>query len=112
MSHFRYGDQLSRKLRVGICLRKRDLPERLSKRIRGVMRKTEYIDIVRVAELRPNNQVLLEVWTDPLFDHLLRKKDYTRFVVYGFVVDEDPEWICEGDVGRGYVNPRKKGPSV
>ena len=27
---------------------------------------------------------------------------HNRYNVFGFVVDENPEWICEGNCGRGF----------
>jgi hypothetical protein len=27
---------------------------------------------------------------------------HNRYNVFGFVVDENPEWICEGNYGRGF----------
>jgi hypothetical protein len=101
MAWFLYKDQPSRKMRVGICLRYRSLPKDLQKRIKKMIMIDESLIFIRVAELKPKNQVLLEVWTEPLFNS--RHNDYIHYSVYVFCVDENPEWVCESDIGRGLV---------
>jgi hypothetical protein len=111
MSWFEYGnlEGKDRRLRKGVWLRVRSLPASLLKEAKKSLRtKADVIDWVVVQEMRPNKQVLLEFWTHTLvLDHLPNKP--WRYTVFHLLVDEDPKWICEGDLGRGYKEPKEKG---
>jgi hypothetical protein len=63
------------------------------------MRDDELIDMVKVLEIQPNNNVYLEFWCrENSTSHIISE----RYVVFGFSEKENPKWICEGDLGRGY----------
>lgn len=109
MSWFSYKDQQIRKYRKGIYLRIRSLPDDLAKKIKAESKKT--LLCVEVKELRPNSQVLLEIWCfSPSLLWWKRKKP-RKYTVFHLLVDENPDWICEGDMGRGFVTPKVKGTS-
>lgn len=102
MSWFVYNDQQRRRYRKGIWLRIRSLPEDLLAKIKKQMKKAESLAWVVVQELRPNNQVLLEIWCyQTRFPWSPKKSE--RFTVFHLLVDENPDWVCEGDLGRGLV---------
>ena len=102
MSWFVYSDQQKRRYRKGIWLRLRSLPEDLLAKIKGNMKSDEQLAWVVVQELRPKNQVLLEIWCNQLNYPWTPAKN-ERFTVFHLLVDEDPNWVCEGDLGRGFV---------
>lgn len=114
MSWFEYGTPKKRSLRKGVWLRVKHLPEDILRRAKAVMKPDEIIEWVVITEIIPNDKVYLEFWckerpfNNPLKWSRFAKKlknnhdFYNRFTVFGFVVDEDPAWICEGDLGRGY----------
>lgn len=116
MSWFNYGTPKKRSLRKGVWLRVRNLPESLLKTAKTLMRINEEIQWIIVSEICPNNQVYLEFWckeTMPLdqgteaIKRFMEEREkntllHNRYNVFGFVVDEDPEWICEGNCGRGF----------
>lgn len=106
MSWFKYGDipDTHRKLRKGLWLRVRTLPAPLLKRIKKRMRLLETLRWVVVAELRPDGQVLLEAWSQRIYE-------FDRYTVVTFLVKEDPDWICEGDLGRGFPKSLLHKPS-
>ena len=54
--------------------------------------------MIKIVELKENNQVLLEMWCRIAFQC---NNKYDRNIVYHFLEEENPEWICEGDLGRG-----------
>lgn len=115
MSWFEYGTPKSRKVRKGVWLRVRCLPQPILDTAKKIMRTGENIEWVIVKEIRPNNQVYLEFWCKeyPALNAGIKvikqffakqKKNpllFNRYAVFGFVADEDPTWICEGDLGRG-----------
>lgn len=98
MSWFYLKDQGSRRKRIGICLRYRSLPEDLSKKVNKIKRINEHPWMIKIVELKENNQVLLEMWCRIAFQC---NNKYDRNIVYHFLEEENPEWICEGDLGRG-----------
>jgi len=100
MSWFILKDQPIRKKRKGIWLRVRnndDVVQAIKKS--KLMRVTEEIECIEIKELRPNNQVLLEVWCSSF--SIWNRKGRERFNVFYLLVNENEEWICEGDLGRG-----------
>ncbi len=99
MSWFEYGTPKRRSLRKGVWLRVRNLPESLVKRVKKHLGMTETIEWCEVKEIRPNGQVYLEFWCRKFGS--LKGPEFVSKVV-GFVTDEDPAWICEGDLGRGW----------
>jgi hypothetical protein len=95
VSWFLYGDQKKRSKRKGIWLRVRNLPEPLLSDVNKFLSTGEQIDYVIVKELQEKNKVLLEFWCHKMFG-----PDERRIVIQ-LSVEEDPEWVCEGDLGRG-----------
>ncbi len=67
----------------------------------GNLRMAERVWKIEIVELRKNNQVLLEVWAQSGID-MMRRKD--RHNVFHLLVDQNPEWCCEGDLGKGSKN--------
>ena len=103
MSWFKYSDQTRRRYRKGINLRIRHLPENLLSKIKANITRKEQIAWITVSELRPNDQVLLEIWCYQLKNPWLSKDKPEKFTVFHLLVDENPDWICEGDQGRGLI---------
>lgn len=107
MSWFLYSDPKKRSHKKGIWLRHRFLPEPILKKARVIMRKGEMIEWVSVCELRPNDKVLLEFWVRSPGDYPKTRdpalKHVARYSVFHLLVDEDPSWVCEGNLGRGLV---------
>ena len=99
MSWFYYGWQDVRKKRKGILLRPFKNPD-VMKAIResGLMRLSDHPWRIEVCELRDDDKVLLEVWCKSLFDAVMDKR---RNNVFHLLVPENPDWVCEGDQGRG-----------
>ncbi len=103
MSWFEYGTPKKRSLRKNVWLRVERLPEKILKDAKKRMRSGEYIDWVAICEIKTAPQVLLEFWCHDPCDAFNRKNVFSpRFTVFHLLVDEDPTWICEGDLGRGY----------
>lgn len=102
MSWFEYGTLPAnkRKLRKGVWLRVRSLPEPLLKEAKKLLSWRETIEWVEVKEIRPEGRVFLQFWCRKI--GFLKPEKPTVFKVFGFDVPEDPTWICEGDLGRGY----------
>lgn len=101
MSHFTLKNQPVRKKRKGIWLRVRsetinDVNEAIQKS--KLKRTTEVIQWIEIHELRDNGKVLLEVWCQSMTDII---KGTPRFNVFHLLIDENLEWTCEGDLGRG-----------
>lgn len=63
-----------------------------------MMEGNEFISHVIVEELRPEAHVLLAVHVQEPGDLAKGRESVIRFEV-----DENPEWVCEGDLGRGFV---------
>ncbi len=101
MAWFFYKDQDRRRCRKGIWLRVRDLPKDVLTEITDKLKANETIAWVVVKELRPYDQVLLEIWCHQ------DKISSFRFTVFHILVDENPDWVCESDLGRGLVIKRK-----
>jgi hypothetical protein len=101
MAWFQYSDQTRRRYRKGIWLRVRSLPDDLIAKIAERNVKNERVLWIVVKELQPKNQVVLEVWCE--------QKPFTVngfdevYTVFYLLVDENPDWICESDLGRGLV---------
>jgi len=100
MSWFKYSDQPKRALRKGIWLRTRNLPAPILKEIESNITNGESLLWVEVKELQKNGFVLLEIWCK----QISKKEKYTVFHVSA---KEDEDWICEGDLGRGFVRSHK-----
>lgn len=105
MSWFEYGTPERRSHRRGVWLRVRNLPKPILKEAKKYLSFTESIEWVEVKEMRPEGRVFLEFWCRKIGS--MRPGKPTVFKVFGLVVSEDPSWICEGDLGRGFV-PRRQ----
>lgn len=100
MSWFTYDVPKPRSLRKGVYLRVRNLPPDMLEQWSAVCqpRPNEQLDMVKVLEIRPAGRVLVECWSHvPFIDHPTDKH-----VVVTFETDENPFWVCEGDLGRGF----------
>lgn len=100
MSWFEYGKPARRSLRRGVWLRVRNIPEPLVKEAKKYLDRNEFIEWAEVKEIRPKGQVFLEFWCRK--EGSMKPGKPVVFKVFGLVVDEDPKWICEGDLGRGW----------
>lgn len=104
MSWFEYGSlpPKKRKLRKGVWLRVRNLPRPILDAVKPKFRSAkESIDWVVVSEMRPDGLVLLEFWChNPFEDNFADGSQ--RFSVFHLLAKENPSWICEGNMGRGY----------
>ncbi len=100
MSWFYYGDPKNRQKRKGIWLRTQTVPEDVKGAIKDTrcLRASESIDRIEVHEMRDNDLVLLRIWAKSIADSARKINRYNVFFV---IVKENPEWICEGDLGRG-----------
>lgn len=109
MAWFNYGDQEKRRYRAGIWLRVRSLPQELLDKIYKKIPKSNTIVYVLVKELQPNDHVLLEIWTcdNPLFG-FLGCSATDVYTVCHLSEKENPNWICESDLGRGLVKTKQK----
>lgn len=106
MSWFLYGDNLTkRSLRKGVWLRVRSLPPPLREEARKYLRKDEHIQWIIVQEIQPNGYVLLEFWAQSTNDMM---KGIERHNVFHIRTVENTQWVCEGDLGRGYKESRPK----
>lgn len=109
MSWFKYSDQTTRRYRKGIWLRIRDLPIDLMSEIESNLNSDEQLAWVVVQELQPQGRVLLEIWCTQLKAlPVLQQQEPQRYTVFHLSVPENPEWICEGDLGRGLVVGRSR----
>jgi len=110
MAWFYYGDQTTRRYRKGIRLRLRSLPRSLRSKIMDYMAAMETLFSVEILELRPDNKVLLEVWCTQGFRMFGKHRNVDRrerYTVFHLLVDENPKWVCESDLGRGLVGTKK-----
>ena len=106
MSWFEYGTLTGRKrnLRKGVWLRVGSLPTQIYTKAKTYMREGEEIDWIKVTEMKPNGEVFLEFWCHNPSDqkHNMRPGAKLRYTVFHLLEKEDPKWICEGDLGRGF----------
>lgn len=113
MSWFHYDYPEPRSIRKGVCLRASSFPLDLKEKAIKIINPHEddisnLTLMIKVKEIRPNNQVLLEFWS-----RIAGKDPFNRHVVVHLLVDEDPKWVCEGDVGRGWKpNKPKKSKNI
>lgn len=107
MSWFEYGTPKKPHSRRGVFLRVRRLPQDILDRAKQVMLPDETIEMVKVLQVKPlENQVLLKFYCrEALKDEprLTAHMQAGRHIVFTLVADINPEWICEGDLGRGWV---------
>lgn len=66
------------------------------------LRAQEVVQWIEVKELRPKNEVLLQIWACESFG----VKRFKRYNVFHILMKENPDWTCEGDLGRGYVESK------
>jgi hypothetical protein len=99
MSWFTLQDQPVRKKRKGIWVRFHSNPDVVEAvRKAKLMRPMDAVEWVSIHELRSDGKVMLEVWCISLVDTVRGKH---RHNVFHVTMDENPEWVCEGDLGRG-----------
>ena len=101
MSFFSLYQQPVRKKRKGIWLRYQpDFQADIFKAIKKSrnLRRNEQVIAVVIAEVRPDDMVLLEVTAQSLKDMHANKN---RSNVFHVLMKENPEWTCSGDFGAG-----------
>jgi hypothetical protein len=122
LSWFEYGEPEKRSWRKGVWLRVRALDAEILEIAKRFMRPDEEIQWVEIKEMQSDGRVLLEVWANNYADkieHSEKEGAYpkyfeslygfsSRYNVFYFSVKEDPKWVCEGDLGRGMVETRRK----
>lgn len=101
MSWFEYGTPEKRHWRKGVALRVRNLTPELLAYVNRYKGRLQQIFYVLVVEIQDDGYVLLEY-------HCGRKIMSPRQTVITHHVKENPEWVCEGDLGRGCVEGRRK----
>jgi hypothetical protein len=103
MSNFTLGfPKKGDKMIVGIWLRYRSNPD-IIYLAKKSWNKGFFDTVVRVIISEVDDEtgeVWLEFWCKNIIDILLRKH---RYNVFYKKVPTNPEWICEGDLGKGYV---------
>lgn len=95
MSWFNYGTPKKRSWRKGAWLRVRCLSSEILAQAEKFMRENESIRWVEIDEIQKDGFVLLELWCREDGNPL------ERYNVFHIRVQEDPNWVCEGDMGRG-----------
>jgi hypothetical protein len=106
MSWFTLRDQPDRRRLRGVWLRCGSNPDvQGAIRRSGLKRLTETVEWVEVKEVRPGRRVLLEVWCISLLDCVRRRR---RHNVFHMDMLENPDWVCEGDLGRGLETAQKE----
>ena len=103
MGWFEYdysGPEDRRSHRRGIFLRVRDFPK--DPNVEELMREGERLESIEVKELRPSGNVLLE------FRSRAKEDPFERCTCFELVFKEDPEWVCESDIGRGWVPGKRR----
>ena len=100
MSWFYLKEQTKRRYRKGIWLKVESLPKELSRKIYKHVPWFNTIEWIEIKELREDRKVFLQVWTLSLRQV---PKIVRKYVVFSLLVDEDPEWVCHGDLGLGLV---------
>lgn len=112
MSWFLLEDQDRRQNRKGIWLRVRhdsnpDVHEIIQKS--KLLRFADSVERIVIKELLRDGEVLLEIWARN-FKDAVRPKYRERFNVFYVVAEENLQWICEGDLGRGLVRSKWREP--
>jgi len=111
MSHFSFGAITKDENKLGVWLRP-ESNEQLLKKIKKVGRVKPHETVHRIIIEEVNNMphkqlVYIQVWLykitiGQIFRILFKSKPKAiRFIVFGFWENENPEWICEGDLGTG-----------
>ena len=100
MSSFGYGEHSDK--RIGVWIRYRSNPDIISfiKRSGNKRLLDSVTRIVVVDYDAESDQVWLEVYCKNMMDVLRNKHRYNVFYLN---VKVNPDWICEGDLGRGLV---------
>jgi len=110
MSWFLLEDQDRRRRRRGIWLRVRrdsnpDVHELIKKS--KLLRFADSVERIVVKELLQDGKVLLEIWARS-FKDAVRPKYRERFNVFYVAAQENPKWVCEGDMGKGLIMKEAK----
>ena len=102
MSWFYFGET---KIKVGVWLRYHsndDLIKLISKNKNK--RRGDLVRKIVVTEINhKERKVWLEVWCKNIKDVTRKKNRYNVFYLY---LPINNEWICEGDLGRGYTTKK------
>lgn len=104
MSNFSYGTPKNHSIRYGVYLK---LYSESNKQVTNLIYKSNLIRFyetiykIVVFEYNPEkNIVFLQVWCKSIFDSIRHKQRYNVFYIN---LPPNPNWICEGDIGTGFV---------
>jgi hypothetical protein len=103
MSWFLLEDIKEREKIIGIWLRSNpDINSDVHKAIKKSknLRFSEYTDRIIIHELKDDGQVLLEIWGKSSLDFIRKKRRYNVFYI---LVKQNIKWVCEGDLGTGFI---------
>jgi hypothetical protein len=123
MSWFFLKDQEKKYLRKGICLRVENMSQPVVRALLDsrclpdgalVVDKQDRVSVdpavvhsitVAIFHLLPKGRVTLRVSFCTYEDRLryVRHEMAEKYTVFYVETDEDPDWTCEGDIGRGLV---------
>lgn len=96
-----YSDPEDRRShRRGVFLRVLFFP--IDEDIKEMMREGERLETIEVKELLKGDNVLLE------FRSRANGDPIERCTCFSMVYKEDPKWVCESDIGRGWVPGRRR----
>jgi hypothetical protein len=101
MGSFAYGTPRNRQWRKGVWLRCCGHNPALEKQILKKARWGEYISYIKIVEVKPDGFVIVEAWCKrPVIDS---GKNFTwnRHTVIHLYIKEDPNWVCDLNLGRG-----------
>lgn len=105
MSWFTYKDQ-NPKYRVGLELRVANIMQD-HHHVRELISKNRRIGEaptrIVVKEFQKDGHVTLEVWCRAEFDLRSVVLGMHRYTVFYITVPPNPDWICEGDMGRRFI---------
>lgn len=109
MAFFILKDQKSRSLRKNVWLRINcDVNQDVHEVIKRAHMDKHTLERIVILNILPKDKVLLEIWFKDDYTQFVANERITKFTVIHVVVPENPEWVCESDVGRGFVERKKK----
>ena len=111
MGSFQYGTPEKRSWRKNAAIRPHSLESHILELANKLMRPGEQIQYVLVNEIKPENKVLLEFHCYGPGDIIKlagnpHQEAYWRQNVFHILTEENPDWWCDSDLGRGYVDER------
>jgi len=99
MSNFSYGKHT--KKRIGVWLRHQSNPDMIKMISENVNKRImDTVERVIISEYdKKTDEVWIEVWCKNFWDTFRERHRYNVFYLKTKV---NEEWICEGDLGKGY----------